>query len=363
MIELAGKDDESHGELIKQKEQELAELESRKLVTDNKENILANISRYIFENKLKAIEEVTKTTPVTLLANELSKATIIEPLVQCFEDELKKFGFDRFTVQVKTRGSTSQQLSKLEIIEGSNNVVAEIASEGEQRCIAIACFMAEIISDGRRSAVIFDDPVNSLDHRWREDIGKRLVEESLERQVVVFTHDIVFYKYLLECVDQITGASVKQIRLDRNRKHTGLVDNTPPWDALPIKARIGQLNAAYQTLEKVDRTGTELEYSQHCYGFYNLLREAWERLVEEKLLNNVITRFGRSIQTQRLNKLIDNITQEDYAAVDSGMSHCSTFFQGHDTATGLQQRPRKIAEIKADLESIESLVTDLNKRR
>lgn len=123
------------------------------------------------------------------------------------------------------------------------------------------------------------------------------------------------------------------------------------------------MNAAYQTLEKVDRTGTELEYSQHCYGFYNLLREAWERLVEEKLLNNVITRFGRSIQTQRLNKLIDNITQEDYAAVDSGMSHCSTFFQGHDTATGLQQRPRKIAEIKADLESIESLVTDLNKRR
>lgn len=363
VIELAGKDDESHGELIKQKEQELAELESRKLVTDNKENILANISRYIFENKLKAIEEVTKTTPVTLLANELSKATIIEPLVQCFEDELKKFGFDRFTVQVKTRGSSSQQLSKLEIIEGSNNVVAEIASEGEQRCIAIACFMAEIISDGRRSAVIFDDPVNSLDHRWREDIGKRLVEESLERQVVVFTHDIVFYKYLLERVDQITGASVKQIRLDRNRKHTGLVDNTPPWDALPIKARIGQLNAAYQTLEKVDRTGTELEYSQHCYGFYNLLREAWERLVEEKLLNNVITRFGRSIQTQRLNKLIDNITQEDYAAVDSGMSHCSTFFQGHDTATGLQQRPRKIAEIKADLESIESLVTDLNKRR
>jgi len=363
VVELSGNDDESHGELIKQKEQELAELESRKLVTNDKENIIANISRYIFENKLKAIEEVTNTKQVTTLSNELSKAILIKPLVKCFEEELEKFGFDRFTVQVKTRGSSSQQLSKLEIIEGSNNVVAEIASEGEQRCIAIACFMAEIISDGRRSAVIFDDPVNSLDHRWREDIGKRLVEESLERQVVVFTHDIVFYKYLLECVDQITGASVKQIRLDRNRKHTGLVDNTPPWDALPIKARIGQLNAAYQTLEKVDRTGTELEYSQHCYGFYNLLREAWERLVEEKLLNNVITRFGRSIQTQRLNKLIDNITQADYAAVDSGMSHCSTFFQGHDTATGLQQRPRKIAEIKADLESIESLVTDLNKRR
>ncbi|MGJ8681187.1 AAA family ATPase [Paraglaciecola sp.] len=361
--ELADKNDESHGAIVKEKEQALAELEARKLVAENKESIIANISRYVIENKIKDIEKVTNTRQVTTLSNELSKATLIEPLLKCFEGELNKFGFDRFNVKVKTRGSASQQLSKLEITDGSNNVVSEIASEGEQRCIAIACFMAEIISDGRRSAVIFDDPVNSLDHRWREDIGRRLVEESLERQVVVFTHDIVFYKYLLECVDNVAGASVTQVRLDRNRQHTGIVDHTPPWDALPIKARIGQLNAAYQSLEKVDRTGTELEYSQHCYGFYNLLREAWERLVEEKLFNNVVTRFGRSIQTQRITNLIDDITQEDYDTIDRGMSNCSTFFQGHDTATGLQQRPRTIVEVKADLDLIDNLLTDLNKRR
>lgn len=360
---LEKNDDESRSALLAEKEEALAELKSRQLVAENKDSIIKNISRYVLENKLKAIEEVTTTRQVTLLSNELSKSTIIEPLVKCFGEELKKFGFDRFNVEVKTRGSASQQLSKLEITDGSKNVVAEIASEGEQRCIAIACFMAEIISDGRRSAVIFDDPVNSLDHRWREDIGKRLVDESLERQVVVFTHDIVFYKYLLECVAKVDGASVTQVRLDRSRKHTGLVDHTPPWDALPIKARIGELNAAYQALEKVDRTGTELEYSQHCYGFYNLLREAWERLVEEKLFNNVVTRFGRSIQTQRITKLIEDITQADYDAINLGMTNCSTFFQGHDTAIGLQQRPRSIAEIKADLDLIIGLVTDLNKRR
>lgn len=361
--ELANRDDEFHSSLIKGEEQKLAELESRKLVADNKESIIKNMSRYVFENKLKAIEEAANTRQVTLLSNELSKTTIIEPLVKCFEDELNKFGFDRFNVKVKTRGSASQQLAKLEIIDGSKDVVAEIASEGEQRCIAIACFMAEIVSDGRRSAVVFDDPVNSLDHRWREDIGKRLVKESLERQVIVFTHDIVFYKYLLECVGKVDGASVTQVRLDRSRKYTGLVDHTPPWDALPIKARIGKLNAAYQELEKVDRTGTELQYSQHCYSFYNLLREAWERLVEEKLFNNVVTRFGRSIQTQRISKLIEDITQTDYDAIDLGMSNCSTFFQGHDTATELQQRSRTVAEVKADLDLIVGLLTDLNKRR
>jgi energy-coupling factor transporter ATP-binding protein EcfA2 len=363
VIELAGKDDEFHNALIVEKEQALSELESRKLVSDNKESIIKNISRYVFENKLKAIEEVTNTRQVTTLSNELSKATLIKPLVECLKEELSKFGFDRFTVQVKTRGFSSQQLSKLEIIEGSNNVVAEIASEGEQRCIAIACFMAEIISDGRRSAVIFDDPVNSLDHRWREDIGKRLVEESLERQVVVFTHDIVFYKYLLECVDKTTDSSVTQIRLERNRKHTGVIDNTPPWDALPIKTRIGELKDFYQALEKVDRTGTELEYSKECLSFYSMLRESWERLVEEKLFNNVVTRFGRSIQTQRISKLVGDITQGDYDSIELGMSNCSTFFQGHDTATGLQQRPRKIEEVKADLNLIDNLLIELNKRR
>lgn len=123
------------------------------------------------------------------------------------------------------------------------------------------------------------------------------------------------------------------------------------------------MNAAYQTLEKVDRTGTELEYSQHSYGFYNLLREAWERLVEEKLFNNVVTRFGRSIQTQRITKLIDDITQADYDTIEKGMSNCSTFFRGHDTATGLQQRPRKIIEVKADLDLISNLLSGLNRRR
>jgi energy-coupling factor transporter ATP-binding protein EcfA2 len=356
-------DDEAHANLIKEKEQLLLELKARKVVRDNKVSILKNITRYIFENRLQHILGETNTRKVTTLSNELSKAILIEPLVKCFKEELDKFGFDRFDVEVKTRGSSVEQLAKLAIVQGSKNVVAEVASEGEQRCIAIACFLAEILSDGRKSAVIFDDPVNSLDHRWREDIGKRLVEESLERQVIIFTHDIVFYKYLLECVDKTAGSAVTQVRLDRNRKHTGLVDNTPPWDALPIKTRIGQLKNSFQALDKVDRTGTELEYCQLCYSFYNMLRESWERLVEEKLFNNVVTRFGRSIQTQRITKLVGDIIQSDYDSIELGMSNCSTFFQGHDTATGLQQRPRKIIEVKADLDLIGNLLIDLNKRR
>ena len=46
---------------------------------------------------------------------------------------------------------------------------------GEQRCISIACFLAEMQADKRKSAVIFDDPVNSLSHQWSQRVAKRIV--------------------------------------------------------------------------------------------------------------------------------------------------------------------------------------------
>jgi wobble nucleotide-excising tRNase len=39
---------------------------------------------------------------------------------------------------------------------------------------------------------VFDDPVSSLDYKWREGVARRLVQVSKTRQVTVFTHDVVF---------------------------------------------------------------------------------------------------------------------------------------------------------------------------
>ena len=47
---------------------------------------------------------------------------------------------------------------------GARNLAA-ILSEGEQRALSIACFFAESHVAGRKSAIIFDDPVTSLDHK------------------------------------------------------------------------------------------------------------------------------------------------------------------------------------------------------
>ena len=67
-----------------------------------------------------------------------------------------------------------------------------ILSEGEQRAIAIASFLAEVSLEPSKSGIVFDDPVNSLDHVRRERIANRLALEAKSRQVIVFTHDLAF---------------------------------------------------------------------------------------------------------------------------------------------------------------------------
>jgi hypothetical protein len=75
--------------------------------------------------------------------------------------------------------------------------LADILSEGEQKVIAIADFLAEASLRTGSAPIIFDDPVNSLDHRRVTEIAKRIASLSAEHQVIVFTHDIWFASEIL----------------------------------------------------------------------------------------------------------------------------------------------------------------------
>jgi len=41
------------------------------------------------------------------------------------------------------------------------------------RCLALAAFLAELAASDSRSAIVFDDPVSSLDHMHRVNVAKR----------------------------------------------------------------------------------------------------------------------------------------------------------------------------------------------
>jgi hypothetical protein len=58
-------------------------------------------------------------------------------------------------------------------------------SEGEQTCVGLAAFLTELTTASHESALVFDDPVSSLDHRWRNKVAERPVAET-ERAALTY---------------------------------------------------------------------------------------------------------------------------------------------------------------------------------
>jgi len=181
--------------------------------------------------------------------------------------------------------------------------------------------------------------------------------EAKERQVIVFTHDIVFLMMLIEHAEKLQIPLDKK-SLTRTKIETGIIIENLPWDALPVKKRIGVLNNDFQELKKISREGTEEEYREKARILYGKLRECWERLVEEVLLNKVVQRFGREIQMRRL-RVLNDITERDYNIIEENMSKCSKYFWGHDSAVSVIEQLPKIGEVESDLEVLREYLKEL----
>jgi ABC-type lipoprotein export system ATPase subunit len=346
-------------ELTKQKN----ELEARKNLKKYKPLIAREICRRRKIYLLKECLLKCNTKSITDFSNSLSKKYVTASLQDNFKNELINLGFSYVQINPETRGERGKQYFYLKL--GSEYAISadlkEILSEGEHRAISLATFMAELSLSENKSAIIFDDPVSSLDHKWRNKIAKRIVEEAKTRQVIIFTHDITFLIMLQEHAESLS-VDIELKSLTRKIQETGLVAENPPWDALSVKKRIGILKNEKQKLEVLKRNATDEQYKEAVKSFYGKLRETWERAVEEVVLNDTIKRFGREIQTQRLKKVID-LTEDDYKIIEKNIKKASKYFSGHDTAGELIEEYPDVDEINDDIEIIENFVKKIRKRR
>ena len=122
----------------------------------------------------------------------------------------------------------------------------QILSEGEQRALALACFLAEIGGDDARHGIIVDDPVSSLDHPRIRKVARRLVAESKKgRQVIIFTHNLVFFNDVVSEAARAGDAAplIKSVVAKTQSEGFGMIrENSEPW--------VADLNARIQTLRK-----------------------------------------------------------------------------------------------------------------
>lgn len=350
-------------EELKPLEKELLELTNEKIIFNFKPKLAREIFRQKKITLLNQCAGKCNTRAVTTISNQLAATYITQNLRQNFQDELKKLGFRNIKIETETKGVRGKQYHFLRLDEpnATNVVLKDILSEGEHRCIALSTFLSELSLSDHNSSIIFDDPVSSLDHKWRDRIAKRIVEESKNRQVIVFTHDISFLLMIQEHSEKFD--CVLEIKsLTRKKTETGIIANNPPWDALSIGKRIGILKSDYQEIEKIERTETEELYKEKIKPLYGKLRETWERFIEEVFLNGTVQRFGREIQTKRLLKIVD-LTIEDYNIVDKNMSKCSTYFLGHDSAGALIEQMPNSEEFLSDIKTLDDFTKAIRTRR
>jgi hypothetical protein len=342
-------------------EAELRELDARVSLRAGLQGVLDEVERKKRIGAYKQCLDDTSTQPITRKSTELTTKLVTENLRNTFKAELKTLEFTHLAVEVQSAGGAKGALfHRLAFTNAPGVAVSDVLSEGESRTLSLAAFLTELSTASSRSAIIFDDPVSSLDHIWRERIARRLVAEAGKRQVIVFTHDLLFLRLLLDEADR-QGVSCQNQYVRRDGQ-AGICSSDLPWIAAPVKDRIGKLRVRWQAADKLQRTASLEAYESAAREMYGLLRETWEKAVSEVLLNDVVERYRPSIETQKLRHLHD-ITPADTEIVEKAMTECSRWIRGHDHPAADGTPVPGPPELRQRIDDLENWVKAVRQRR
>ena len=302
----------------------------------------------------------TNTHAITRKSSEVTRAVVTDSLAESFQEELMALGFTHVDVALEpTGGERGALYHQVVLTRAPATPLANVLSEGEARSLAIAAFFSELSTAADPSAILFDDPVSSLDHHWRENVALRLAVEAANRQVVVFTHDIVFLIALTEAAEE-SGVAIQHQFVRREHAGPGVASADLPWAAMRLKERIGVLRRLHQDASALFRSAPRAEYDAEAQRIYELLRKAWERGVEEVLIGGVVERYRKTIQTQQISRLAA-ITEQDCEELERGMTKCSRWL--HDQAAAEQVAVPEPDELSTDIEALATWRSSINSRR
>jgi len=319
-------------------------LKDKSLLNKLLDKILTFVAVHKWAAKAEGCLSAFNTRSVTIKQGELFSEHITEKYTKTFNVECEKLNAPK-VVNIVQRNAKVSTLRKLQV---AGQVANNILSEGEQRAISLADFLTEVQLDPRNKGIFFDDPVNSQDHDRREKIAARIVELSTQTQTIVFTHDIAFF-IRLKIIAETTGVNHQYTTIRKAGDTPGIINPDLPWIVQPVKKRIGTLKDRLVKLKKVEQEASEDEYFFVAKTWYLLLREAWERAVEERLFKGVVERFSLGVQTLRLKKVV--ITDDLIAEIEYGMTESSNWL--HDAGAGLNPTPPDTTKAKSDLKDLE----------
>lgn len=336
------------------------EMEATKILHQNTAILLKRRKQLLQLEIAQNCRKSCNTYSISLKNSELREKYLTKELKERVRKEITSLGLQHLPLKIEAKTDHGTSLVGVTLEKSVNVTTSRILSEGEFRALALACFFAEVDSIPGNNAIIVDDPVSSLDHSRIRQVARRIIEEAARRQVIVFTHDLSFFYDLWEAAAE-NNMSVTTHQLERQSSTIcgAVKTNDAPWQAKKVKERLTVIERMLDQIPDPASCSQE-KYWRHTEDLYSRLRETWERFVEEKLLNSVVSRFQSGVQTQSLRGVL--VEDEDYRKIFFAMKKASTF-SGHDTAVSRQTSPPSQEEMKRDIEELRTYEKELHKRQ
>lgn len=328
----------------------LAELEGQMAIAAARPEIEKEIERLISHAALKKFQPTITTRPISVESGNLARTYVTDRVKNRFVREAERLKLEH--VVLGDQGSPKGKLRhKPALLGTSSSSPKAVLSEGEQTAAGLAGFFTEVELDATKSAVILDDPMSSLDHERRETAARRIVEIANDRQVIVFTHDLMFLGEIVKASDDL-GVTLTERAIERNgARKPGRVINGYPWKARDAKQRIGDLQVDLDRINKNQAGVTAEDYERATSEWAGKLSETWERIVRSEVAFKLVDRGTTNVQPKMF-RIAAKITDADNTDFQSGYGATSKWARRHDKSEETNFVPPTVDDMQAELDRI-----------
>jgi predicted ATPase len=334
-------------QVLQEKQSELLELKDAAELGQSWPLVEAQVESAKEADRLKTLKRPLPSLAraVTELAKTASDQMINQSFDALFLEECDALRAPVLRLEFVGREGKAQ---RRKIMSGKHKP-SKVLSEGEQKVLALADFLAEARLAGITAPVIFDDPVSSLDHRRINEVAQRVARLAESNQVIIFTHDILFATTLLGLFEKSKRCAYFQIT-DEDGKGKVTRATGPRWDTLNgIKAKINS------TIQAAKQQEGEARDALVRVG-YGWLRSWCEVFTETELLQGVTQRYQPNvgmtrlpnINTDKLGAIIPKVTEvfEEACRFIDGHSQPLVTLGVSPTLAGLEQHWSDLQDLK-----------------
>lgn len=335
-----------------------AEAQERRL----HDQIAMRDGRKLIEDELKRLQAVdkfekkqaeTNTRSITMKIGELTRTYVTEEADEFFTREAQNLGLEQVRFKA-TKARQGSQLHKADLQGARTGTkLTDVLSEGEQTSLGFVGFLTEAHFDASKSALIFDDPVSSLDHMKRNLVARRIVELAKDRQVVVFTHDVAFTMLLHKAAKECNVSYAMRGIEKRRKTDPGYTTTSHPWKAKNAAQRIDTFKNEVDVLRRNEAGMSEEAYQRETENIAGHMSQTWERIISQVIAEPLVDYESLEVRVGKL-RIIGRVTEEDVKTYDDSYSRISGWASRHDPHPTLNYSPPTVDELTNEYEVIKA---------